>query len=80
MATEPCPECQSLWDESRDGIAKIHHLRESTEVALRSHDHEEARKLQMSLDSLERKSALVRQSLAEHQRGLHSRPRMKLSS
>jgi len=45
MAIEPCPQCQSLWDEYRDCVAKIHQLREMTEIALHSRDHEEAKRL-----------------------------------
>jgi hypothetical protein len=71
MAIDPCPECQFLWDEYRECISKIHHLREAAEIAMFSHDREKAVALQVELISMEHKSVDARHALSEHQRGVH---------
>jgi hypothetical protein len=73
MATDDCPECQSLWDEYRECVSQIHSLREATEIALHSYDQKRAETLQGELRSLEQKSVAARHALTEHQRGFHPR-------
>jgi hypothetical protein len=74
MAIDPCPVCQSLWDEHQQCVSQIHRLREAAEIAIHSYDHEKAETLQRELVSLEQRSVDVRRALTEHQRGLHPRP------
>jgi antirestriction protein len=71
MGFEVCPECVLLWDQYRDCVSKIHHIREAAEIALRNQDQENANVLQDELYSLLRKSAQVKKTLEEHQRAFH---------
>jgi hypothetical protein len=74
MEIKACPECQSFWDEYRECVSRIHQLRQAMEIALHSYDHEEAKKLQVGLDTLEYRSVALRRSLAVHQSAIHRRP------
>ena len=68
---DSCPECQLIWDDYRECVSQIRSLRQATEIALHSYDHEKAEALQMELASLEQKSVIVQRVLMQHQRGSH---------
>ena len=69
---DSCPECQRIWDDYRECVSQIRRLRQATEIALHSYDHEKAEALQMELASFEQKSVIVRHVLMQHQRSSHT--------